>query len=353
MNKTTGNRLTVFPVTEAGYLLAKRLERGYEWVRAYSPGELKGGGLKRLAAKAFKEKSAILFISASGIAVRTIAPLIKGKDKDPAVMVMDEKGRFVVSLLSGHLGGANALTKKMAAFFKSTPVITTATDINNLPCVEEIAKRLSCAVEDHKKIKAINSAILKGAAVTVIDRNKDRLAAARKRYARIKNFRFSLKFPAKPSDGAFIFISSVLEEVPENLKDNTITLRPGELVVGIGCRSGVSVKEVGEAVNEALRSAMLSPLSIKKIATIDIKKDEKGLVGFAKKIGAGLGFFSADELCKIKFPSKKSKFVLKTTGAGGVSEPAALISAGVRKVCLKKKKLGRVTVAAAREPFTS
>ncbi len=337
--------ITVFPITEQGFSLAKRLIKRYGDIIIHKPSGLRDGRLKAGVKAAFKGSRALLFISASGIAVRAVAPLLKGKQTDPAVVLMDEKGRFVVSLLSGHMGGANRLTEELAAFFNATPVITTATDISGLPSIEEVAERFSLAIENPKAIKKINSEILRGGKPFIIDKDLKRRKLIKGAYGRRFNFRASS--PKSPDSPALIFISSRFG-LPLRLKDKALILRPKEFVVGIGCRRGVSAKGIGESVRKAMEGAGLSFLSIKNLATIDIKRDEKGLVSFAKTSGLPIDFFNARELNRIKPPSGPSRFVRENTGAYGVCENAALLSSGEKRLWRRKIKSGRITIALAK-----
>ncbi|MBI5826767.1 MAG: cobalamin biosynthesis protein, partial [Deltaproteobacteria bacterium] len=297
---------------------------------------------------------AILFVSAMGIAVRAIAPHLKGKHLDPAVVVADEAGRFVVSLVSGHLGGANRLAERIAAILGATAVITTATDAMGLPCVEDIAQRFSCGIEDIRKIKRVNSAIVNGGRVVIVDRRPCRLKAIKKAYGASKAFTFKRTLPEDVGlDRAVVLITAETEEVPEGIRDKTLILRPREFVVGIGCRRGVTAREISEAFNEILGRAGVSPLSVRNLASIDMKGDEQGLLRFARRMGLDIEFFTPEELNSVRPPSGGSKFVREKTGAAGVCEPAALFSAGARSLWVKKIKAGRVTAAMARAPFTS
>lgn len=340
--------LVVFSLTGRGRALAERLKAsGRPGVAVHPPEKLRHGGLKRFVKAAFEARSDILFITASGIAVRSIAPFLRGKHIDPAVVVMDEGGGFVISLLSGHLGGANRLARELGAFFNATPVITTATDVANLPCVEDIAERFSLAIEDARKIKTINSAVLKREKVLVVDRDAQRRKEARGVFG--SSFRFAPRLPEHLDKyRAFVVVSSLTGAVPAKIRGRALVLRPREFAVGIGCRRGVTVGEVSTAIRKALMNAGVSPLSIKNLATIDIKKDEAGLTGFAEMAGVPMEFFTAAELNTIKPPSGRSRMVEEKTGAAGVSEPAALLSAGAKRLWLKKRIFKRVTVAAAR-----
>ncbi len=355
MKKTAGvkDRVTIIPITERGYELAAGLESIAEKVRIYRPGEVRGGKLKGLVHEAFTTSRAIVFVGASGIAVRAIAPLLQGKDKDPAVVVMDEKARFVISLLSGHLGGANRLAEEIAAILKATPVVTTATDVNDLPCIEDVALRFNLAIENVRSIKALNSAILAGGPLMILDKNQERLGEIKAFLNKRVEGLFSLGRSSDDGEaGVCAMVSSRLEvSIPERLRGRTLIFRPREFVVGVGCRRGTTAKEIEEAVDGVFQGQGVSPLCIKNIATIDIKGDEEGLIEFVDKRGLELQLFTADELNTRA--GKGSAFVLKATGARAVSEPAALISSGVKELWITKQKTARVTVAVARVSYTS
>ncbi|MBI1910475.1 MAG: cobalamin biosynthesis protein [Deltaproteobacteria bacterium] len=345
-------RLTIFPVTERGFQLAQKLTDKFNGAKIHEPVHLKNGGLKKLVKVAFRQSSAIFFISASGIAIRAVAPFLKGKAVDPAVILMDEGARFVVSLLSGHLGGANKLTKEIAQFYKAAPVITTATDVMGLPCAEDIAESIVSKIENIGKIKPVNSAILKNERIAVIDKDSGRLDRLKREFGENTSFSFHKSLPKKTDVfSGFILVSSSLDKLPPEIENKTLVLRPPEFVVGLGCNRGVRVKEVAEAFSIALDEAGIPPLCVRNLASIDIKSNEQGLLKFAKKKGLEIRFFSSTELRKIKkLPSGVSELVLEKTGVGGVCEPAALLCSGAKKIWLKKRRIGRVTVAAAKVP---
>ncbi|MBI5493110.1 MAG: cobalamin biosynthesis protein [Deltaproteobacteria bacterium] len=340
--------LTVFPITDRGLALARRLEKKYRDVVIHRPAALKDGRLKHEVKAAFKGSRALLFISASGIAVRAIAPLLKGKHLDPAIVLMDEKGRFAVSLLSGHMGGANRLTKELASFFNATPVITTATDISNLPSIEDVCEKFALKIENPEAIKRINSEILKGNKAVIVDRYLGRRWRIKAAYGRHYILRAS--FP-KDTRKAVAIISDKLLRPADRRR--ALVLRPREFVVGIGCKKGVGEKEIEAGIRKMMEGAGVSLLSIRNLATIDIKRHEKGLLDYAKKAGLPIDFYSAGELNKIKPPSGVSRFVKENTGAAGVCENAALLSSGGKRLWRRKKRLGKITIALARAGYTS
>ena len=345
--------LLIFSFTEQGFGLAQTVASLAADATALRPSELKGGVLRKKVAAAFRRggKEALVFISASGIAVRTIAPFLKDKSSDPAVLLLDIKGKFVISLLSGHLGGANELTRALAHALGAVPVITTATDSEGLPCIEELASGFSLTIENPRAIKRINAAILRGEKITVADANPERLLAMKKAFAGQDIIAFKRSLAAKKHDGELCALISYREGDPAAARAD-IVLRPREFVVGIGCRRGVTMGEVRAAYLSVLGKRGLSPLSVRNLATVDIKKTERGLTSFARREGLAIEFFSTGELGAVRPPSGASA-ALDKLGVPGVSESAALISASTERLWIKKKISGRITIAVARAPFSS
>ena len=349
---STFKRVTILPVTERGVRIALQVGTLFSEPKTFAPSDLKSGGLKRVVQDVWPLSDAVIFICASGIAVRMIAPLLRSKATDPAVLVLDETGRFVISLVSGHLGGANELTGRVAHVIGAVPVITTATDSHGLPCIEEIAGEFGLVIDNLKKIKLVNSAILDGGPVSIVDTDtrrqnsmKEYVAAFGKKAVSIFSFVSSLV--SEESVRAYVYITPLAKVEVFNDKQRTLFLRPCKYVAGIGCRRGVSAGEIREAVAVAMERAGLSLSALKRVATIDIKSDEVGLLEFAESAGVELHFYSADELNSVEAKSGSSPVVLRATGARAVAEPAALISAKTEKLCLEKIKTERVTVALA------
>lgn len=343
-----GSEIAVFALTERGLGLGKRLSTMLE-ADLLHPEGLGGDGipftnLREVVKEAFGRYRGLVFIMAAGIVVRLIAPLLRGKDVDPAVVVVDEKGRFAISLLSGHLGGANLLAERIGRLTGACPVVTTATDIHGLPSIEAIASAIECRIEGVEKIKVINSAILRGERITYTGDDEARLA----RLGEILGERGRMALPGEGLEGVSIIVT---ERVLPDPPDGCILLRPESVVIGIGCERGITFEEVERAYQEVLRRWGISPLSVVKVATIDIKRDEAGLLAFSKRHGLEMEFFSREELSALPLPSGTSQAVLKRVGVGGVCEPAAMRSAGVREVLFRKERIGRITMAAARIPF--
>lgn len=351
-NNSLKKPLAAFAITRAGYAIALRLKKRIRGLKVFSPAGLKKSGIMKAAGAAFGEYSGLIFICAAGIAVRAVAPRLKGKHLDPAVVVVDDQGSFAISLLSGHLGGANDLAREVASCLGAMPVITTATDGAGLPCVEDIAKRFSLAIGDVKKIKCVNAAILNGGPVVIVDSDIKRLEAITRAFAGAGVFSFKAQFTAEKEGkktAAFVIVSnSAHVDVPRGAESRTLLLRPREFAVGIGCRRLASAARIRQAVKAAFDSAGLSMLSIRNVATIDIKADEKGITNFARSLNVPIEYFKNSTLKAKQPPSGPSLFVLKATGSPAVAEPAALLSAKAKKLWIKKQKSDKVTVAAAK-----
>jgi cobalt-precorrin 5A hydrolase len=296
--------------------------------------------LKSFVGRAFSDYDGLIFIMATGIVVRTIAPFIKGKDTDPAVVVMDEGGRFAISLLSGHLGGANDLAKDVAELMGATPVITTATDVCGKPCAEDIAKDLDCEIENVGGIKLVNAAFLHDEPVAM------NLTANRDRVLGNGNLVFYDTFEELIKAGYDARICVTNKLIPR-IEESCLVFRPKNLVVGIGCNRNTSAEEIEDVVSKVLKDASLSNKSIRNLATIDVKSDEAGLLGFASRFGLTVDFYTKEELEMAKLETPPSLHVIEAVGVGGVCEPAAMLSARASKLLVKKVKSGNVTVAVA------
>lgn len=296
--------------------------------------------LKSFVGRTFSDYDGLVFIMATGIVVRTIALFIKGKDVDPAVVVMDEGGRFAISLLSGHLGGANDLAKEVAEVAGATPVITTATDVCGKPCAEDIVKDLDCEIENVSGIKQVNAAFLHDEPVAM------NLTANRDKVLGNGNLVFYDTFEELIKSGYDARICVTNKLIPR-IEESCLILRPKNIVVGVGCNRNTSTEEIGDVVSKVLKDAGLSQKSIRNLATIDVKNDESGLLSFAERRGLTIDFFSKEELEKANYVTAPSMHVMDAVGVGGVCEPAAMLSARASKLLVNKVKSGNVTVAVA------
>ena len=301
-------------------------------------------GVQSLVDRLWPDYGGFVFIMAAGIVVRTIAPLLQAKDRDPAVVVLDDAGRFAVSLLSGHIGGANALAKTCAALIGSIPVITTATDVNELPSFDMLAKESGWLIEDLSRVKALNALLLEGKEIAVVDHG----SAVRRYCAGKGNLSFHEDFYralASGASGRLYVTNRIIPPQPDS--DRLLVLRPVNLCLGIGCNRGTSAREIESVVREHLERLSLSFKSVKCIATAQAKGDEAGLIEYAAGSGLPILLYESDRLNSVDTPSPASDHAMAAIGARGVAEPAALLASGGGRLLLDKVKSGNVTLAIA------
>jgi cobalt-precorrin 5A hydrolase len=353
-------KLAIIAITKNGSALANRLASAYhEGADLYIPARFitpEDGGARALgddlasdAARLFGEYTGLAFIMATGIVVRLIAPHLKDKLTDPAVVVLDEKGEYVISLLSGHAGGANALACKIAGLIGAEPVITTASDVEGRLAVDTLAGMLDCAVEDATQAKRVTAAIVNEERVSIYSHIDLCVLAGRlgKKPANLRVYHDVLGVIGSEHDAAILITPRVLPDETMKSLEPVAVLRPKVLVVGIGCNRGTSSEEIEGLFDETLKEGRLSPLSVRNIATIEDKRDEAGLVEFAKKRNLKVEYFSKEDLSKADTPSGASETVFKNMGVYGVCEPAALLSAGARTLLVAKRKSENATTAVA------
>ena len=266
----------------------------------------------------------LIFVGAAGIAVRAIAPHIKDKFTDPAVVSVDEEGRFAVPLLSGHVGGANELALRVAELTGGQAAVSTATDVNGLFAVDVWAREQGLAITDRALAREVSAALLEGKAVGFASD-------------------WGHPCPAGLTQGPAEIGVWVTARTGAGPFSRTLRLAPKGLILGVGCRRGTERAAIEEAAAEAL--AGYEPLAVAAVATIDLKKDEPGLLAFCAARGLPLLTFSAGELSAVAGDFTPSDFVKGVTGVDNVCERAAA-AAGGRIVVPKLAKNG-VTASVA------
>ncbi len=292
---------------------------------------LENTSLSRFAQQAMVDCDLIVFVGATGIAVRAAAPYLAGKAYDPAVVVIDEQGRFVIPLLSGHLGGANELAERLAEGLGATAVITTATDGRAVFAVDNWVKSHDCVVFDPENIKYISGALLRGDTVGLRSAFPvDGLLPAHIDTKTAAESGFTVGFDTKAQPFA-----------------HTLHLVPRVLSLGIGCRKSAAASAIEETVREALDRAGVPLAAVKSVASIDIKKDEPGLVSFCTAHGLPFAVYTADELAAAPGEFTASAFVKNTVGVDSICERAAVVNAGNGTIIARKYAKNGVTAALA------
>ena len=289
----------IISFTQAGFSLSERIccdssvfihdTNLSDWVKAH-----------------FCAGNALVFIGAAGIAVRAIAPFVRDKTTDPAVLVIDEKGRFVIPILSGHIGGANELARKIALAIDAVPVITTASDVNNLTAIDEFAAKNNLAINDMNLAKDF--------------------AAKR------------LSVNAGDTRQNPCFTISVY------IKNDILSLIPKCVVLGIGCKKGKSADELENFVKETLEIHKIDYRSLESINSVNQKKDEKAIISLANSFELPFVTFSAEELNQIPQKVSHSDFVEKTLGTDNVCE-RSVFKAGASDLIVPKTARDGMTLA--------
>lgn len=284
----------------------------------------------------FSDSDAIIFVGACGIAVRSIAPYIQKKTKDPAVLVIDECGKFVISLLSGHLGGANALTLKAAEILKAEPVVTTATDLHNRFAVDVFAKKNSCEILNMKAAKEVSAALLAGKSVGFFS-----------------DFPWEGELPK-----GLVLCEGTEENLPEtgvsvsvykNQKPfkETVSIVPPAVVLGMGCRKGKDTESVRKAAEKALKAAEIYQEAVACLTSIDIKKEEEAFLSLSGEWEIPFLTYTGEELLEALGEFTPSSFVHSVTGVDNVCERSAVLGAGKGTLIQKKTGENGVTTALA------
>lgn len=319
--------------------------------------------LAEILPELWKKSDLLIFVMATGIVVRQIAPFIQSKERDPAVLVLDELGQFVISLLSGHLGGANAWAEALAAQLKAQPVITTATDVQGLIAPDEYTRRLGWTVKPVSGLKYVNRYLLDTGCLKVWSEvslppehplKKDEhylfVSEAEKEEAQVwvtSSDNTSLESSQKGLNGDETLDVSTHEKLP------WITLVPKVLSIGVGSRRGIRKEKVLEAIREALLKLGASEQSVYGIFSIDIKQGEAGIIEAAQEIGVPFQTFSASEIQRVVVQRELSysEFVKEKIGVDGVCEAASLLGTKQGELILPKQKQNGVTVAISMEKF--
>jgi cobalt-precorrin 5A hydrolase len=281
-----------------------------------------------------------VFIAALGIAVRAIAPHIRSKISDPAVVAMDHRGKYVVSVLSGHLGGANQLAREVAALTGGVPVITTATDTEGMASVDLLAVEKGFSIENHGAIKTVNKAILNGEPIQVHDPEK-RLGTTREVWSGIEWNPIMEEGKWDPSRPCVWVTWKTASPSSKRL-----VLHPPVLVAGVGCNRGTEAKEILDLVESTFFEHSLSPLSLHCMATIEEKQGEEGIIESARQLNVPLFFFESSRLRTVEVPNP-SITVKKHMGVSSVCEAAALLKAGAKTILVPKTRSRNATLAVA------
>ncbi len=358
-------RYAAIAITRNGIQLARQLGERLSGTDVYcyakySEGLVESEGqylftepVKELLPSLFSHYEGVILFFSLGAVVRLIAPLLQDKKTDPAIIAIDERGEHVISVLSGHLGGANALCLTIAKLLDSHPVITTASDVQGTFAVDLLGRAFGWKADSFDHMKSVSAALVNGEPVAVLQECGERgwLPAGARLPEHVRLCNSVAELLELPFSAAIIVTDRLLEAPEElTLLNRSVLYRPRSLVLGLGCNRGTSEAELEAVVRDTLNDLKLSLASVRNIATAQIKGDEAGLLALCSKYGWELALYTSEQLNTIPI-ANPSNTVFRATGAYGVCEPAALLSSGASDWLLKKKKSGNVTIAVARVLF--
>lgn len=358
------NSYALVAITKHGVELSRRLHKLFAntdlyYMSKFEKGDeaeqniqLFSGSVRMLLPALFQQYKGIIMIISLGAVVRMIAPLLKDKKTDPAVVVIDDRGENVISVLSGHLGGANELTREVAAALDARAIITTASDVQKTIPVDLFGSRFGWVWDSAEKLTPVSASVVNEEPVAIVQESGERdwwiydtpLPENIVSYPSIQD-----ALAAKPN-AALVVTHRLLTKEEEAILDNGIVFRPKNVVIGMGCNRGTSAEEIEEVIQSTLAELQISIKSVKALCTIELKKDEAGLLEVVRKHGWEFVYYAPGELntAKIEAPSDT---VFKYTGAYGVSEPAVRLYTGAEHLELVKKKSGNVTISVGVIPF--
>jgi len=332
MNTVKPESIAVFCLTPGGLRLAKRLKQHLP-LTCYCSEKLQeegfvtfSGSFAATVAQAFSTHTALVVIGATGLTVRVIAPLLKDKLTDPAVVVIDEQGQHVISLLSGHVGGANELTRYLAGVLGADPVITTATDVNQLAAVDTLAVQLDADMHNFRQsVKIVNQMLVSDQKVGLfwdhdsLPDTDDRWQAG---HYDTRGFVTVNSLTDLPSDLSALICVSLRETLPE-LAVPVFKLVPRRIVAGIGCRRATSFRVLIRLLQQQLAKYEFDPLALRAIGSVVLKEDEPALKHLSACCRVPFEIYSVNELRQHEHLFPSSDFVRQTIGVGSVSQPVA------------------------------
>jgi len=352
------SKIAIIAITKHGIEIARKMKsRMQEW-DIHVPEKFKDGkddvnwysDPSPLAiSKLFKSYDGLVCIFSLGAVIRMVAPHLKDKKTDPAVVVIDDKAQFVISTLSGHLGGANALARLIASILNATPVITTAADVNETIAVDLVGKEFGWTIDDDANVTKISAFMVNEEKIGIYqdagERNwwfKDRPLPTN-----VQIFNSIDELASSDSKAALIITDKLLDQRYEQLLDKAVVYRPRSVVVGVGLHWDTTKDEIVRGIQTTLQEAELSFKSVRNVATINREAIVKGLQEFSTEYGIPVEYFDKNQLATIEVPNP-SNTVMKFEGTQSVSEASALLSAKNNKLLVQKRKFPpNLTVAVA------
>lgn len=346
------DKVSVLAITKNGIKIGIELKKHFPNWEIFAPSKFSDSN-KEIAwysdstsekiVELFKNNDAIICLFSLGAVIRLIAPYLKDKKTDPAVIVIDDKTSFVISVLSGHLGGANELTQTIAQKLNATPVITTAADVNKTIAVDLVGRELGWKIEDDSTVTKISAFMVNEEKIGIFQDAGQRNWM--KEFPKNVKIYQSLEEMEKSDSKGFLIISDKVLE--GDFLKNSVVYRPPSLVVGIGLHWDTSKENIKEGLDLCLQKFKLSEKSISKLVSIKKPEDVKGLVDIGKEMRITVEYVNREDLADISTPNP-SDIVKAFEGTASVSEAAAIKVSGGKLIVEKQKFPPNLTIAIAR-----
>ncbi len=341
-------KTAVIAITKHGSALARRID-GDRYISAKFKNEEPANyfecPIKEITAEIWPQYEALVYVVSLGAVIRTIAPFLKDKHVDPAVIVVDDKANFAISVLSGHVGGANELTEKIAEALGAKAVITTASDVGKTIPVDILGRELGWTTEQDENITRVSAAVVNEQPIAFVQETGEpnwwKRDTPLPKTIQVVSLDEARKFDA------VLLVSD--REVPADFHKKAVVYRPKSLVIGMGCDRGATCEQIEGFVRDTFAAQGLAFKSIRNLATVDLKAEEPGLVEFCAKYKLELVCYPSEKLKQVIAPNP-SATVEKYVGTPGVSEPAAMLSSE-GDLIVPKQKAPMMTIAVARVKF--
>jgi cobalt-precorrin 5A hydrolase len=350
-------KVAVLAITKNGVKIGLKLKEIFKSWKIYAPSKFSNNdnniewysdSTTNKIVNLFNTNDAIVCIFSLGAVIRLISPHIKDKKTDPAVIVLDDKTKFVISVLSGHLGGANKLTEEIAEKLGAMPVVTTAADVNQTIAVDLLGREFGWKIEDDSTVTKVSAHMVNEEKVGIYQDAGERRWWNKELPANVTLYSTLDDLKKSSSKGYLLITDRVIQE-PSIIQDSVI-YRPSTLVVGVGLHWDTSKETIKDGLDFCLKKYKLSEKSIAKFVTLKKEKDVQGLVELGREMQVPVECFEKEELSKITIPNP-SETVLSFEGTPSVSEAAAIKSSGGKLIVEKQKFPPNLTIAIARIPY--
>ena len=345
-------KVSVLAITKNGVKIGEELKKNFPDWEIYAPEKFSDEEIKikwyseptsEKIIELFKNSNALICIFSLGAIIRLIAPYLKDKKTDPAVIAIDDKTKFVISVLSGHIGGANELTQEIAEKIGAIPVITTAADVNKTIAVDLVGREFNWKIDDESTVTKISAHMVNEEPIGIFQET-----GKKNWYKQLpKNVSVydSLDDLKKSSSKAYLIISDKI--IDEDLNKESVIYRPPSLVIGIGLHWDTSKNTIKDGIESCLKKFKLSSKSIAKLVSIKKPQDVQGLIDIGKEMRIPVEYVNREDLAEISAPNP-SDIVKAFEGTASVSEAAAIKVSGGKLVVEKQKFPPNLTIAIAR-----